>query len=81
MLTEDYIIGSGLSQEDKDLWFVILAKLTEDQVKVLEGLVLADDKEESLRSVTLNIRSKLDAFQALDEKALEEIVKQEETLL
>jgi len=79
MLTEDYILGSSLPQEDKDLWFVILSKLTEDQIKLLEDLI--ENREESLRLVTLNIRSKLASFRTLDVKALEKIVGEEGTLL
>lgn len=70
-----FITKSGLSQEDKDLWFSMLEGLNEEQVKILEDFV--EGKEENLRELTENFKAKRKALEYLDEKALEEIIKSE----
>lgn len=75
MFSKDYIIGSSLPQEDKDLWFIVLEKINTDQTKVVEDFI--DGREENLRQLTTNIRSKLDAITALDEKLIDKIINEE----
>jgi hypothetical protein len=72
----EFIQKSTLSKEDKDFWALVLAILTEDQVKIFEEFI--DGKEENLKILTENIKAKKQAFENQDEKALEEIIKGEE---
>lgn len=75
MALKAFITESGLLQEDKDLWFLMLEGLNEEQIKILEDFI--EGKEENLKELTENFKAKRKAFEDLDEKALEEIVETE----
>lgn len=70
------ISDSKLSQEDKDLWFSVLEKSDETQIKIYEDLL--EGKEENLVELTENLKAKIRAFKNLDEKTLEQILNQEQ---
>ena len=70
-----FVTDSSLPQEDKDLWFSILENLDEAQITIYENFV--GGKEEDLRLLTENLKAKAKAIKNLDEKALEETIKQE----
>lgn len=70
------IENSQLPQEDRELWFSVLGNLDDAQIRIFEDFV--DGKEENLRELTENIKAKRAAFGNLDEKALEEILKNEQ---
>ena len=67
--------NSSLLQEDKDLWFSILEGMNDEQVKILEDFV--ENKEDNLKELTGNLKAKRMALENLDEKALDEIIKNE----
>ena len=75
MTLKAFVTDSSLPQEDKDLWFSILENLDEAQIRIYENFV--DNKEEDLRLLTENLKAKAKAIKNLDEKALEETIKQE----
>lgn len=79
MLSKNYIIGSSLPQEDKNLWFILLEKTPKNQLQVFDGFI--ENREENLRMLTLNIRTKMDAFLRVDEKAIEKLFKEEQEVL
>ncbi len=70
-----FVENSGLPQEDKDFWLLILGKLDDFQVKVFEDFI--DGKEENLKILTENIKSKQKAFETLDQKSLDKILEEE----
>lgn len=78
MTLKALVSNSGLSQQDKDLWFSILEKIDEFQIKVLEDSI--EGKEENLKLLTENLKAKTEALKNLDEKAIEEIVEHETAL-
>ena len=69
---------SGLPQKDKDLWFSILEKLEEKQIKIFEDFV--DNDPEKLTFLTNNLKAKKEAFRKGDEGTLEKILQEEENL-
>lgn len=78
MTLRAFISESGLSQEDKDLWFSILGKIDDFQIKVFEDFV--EGKEENLKMLTENLKTKAEAIKTLDEEALEKIIEQEKNV-
>ncbi len=76
MLSKDYIIGSGLPQEDKNLWFMILNNVQDEQLRIFDGFI--EGREENLRTLTLNLRVKMDAFRTVDEKSVQKLVTEQE---
>jgi hypothetical protein len=79
MLSRNYIIGSGLPQEDKNLWFMVLEKMPKPQLDVFDGFI--GNREENLRDLTLNLRVKMDAFKTVDEKTVQKLVEEREIIL
>ena len=75
MLSENYITGSSLPQEDKDLWFSILEKLDNTQIKIFEDFI--DSKEENLKFLTENLKTKMTAFESFDKELLDSTLKDE----
>ena len=71
-----FINKSNLAKEDKDLWVFILGELDEAQKKIMEDFI--GGSKENLRILTENIKAKKQAFENLDERALEEIIKGEQ---
>lgn len=76
MLFKAFVNESGLSQEDKNLWFLMLERLNDKQVKILEDFI--DGKEENLKELAENFKAKRRVFEDLDKKSLEEIIKAEQ---
>ena len=76
MTLKALITNSTLSQGDKDLWFSILEKLDDTQIKVFEDFI--GGKEEKLRELTENIKAKRTAFGNLDERVLGKIINSEQ---
>lgn len=76
MTLKAFVSESGLSQEDKKLWFSILGKIDDFQTRVFEDFI--ESKEENLQLLTGNLKAKMEAIRNLDEKAMEKIIKQEE---
>lgn len=79
MTFKSFVVESGLTQDDKELWVGILERLEADQVKVFEDFVNND--ETKLRILTENLRAKEWTFRTGDEKALEEILEEEESII
>ncbi len=77
MTLKTFVSESSLPQEDKDLWFSILEKIDDFQIKIFEDFI--EGKEENLRLLTKNLQAKTEALRNLDEIAMEEIIKQETT--
>ena len=77
MTLKTFVSESSLPQEDKDLWFSILEKIDDFQIKIFEDFI--EGKEEKLRLLTKNLQAKTEALRNLDEIAMEEIIKQETT--
>lgn len=75
MTLKAFVTESGLPQEDKDLWFSVLAKTDKFQITVFEDFI--GGKEENLRGLTENLKAKTEAIKNLDEEALEKIIEQE----
>jgi hypothetical protein len=71
----EFVKKSALSEKDKELWVSVLATLTEAQIKIFDNFT--EGKEENLITLTENIKAKRQAFKNSDEKALEEIIKEE----
>lgn len=78
MTLKKLIEDSKLSPEDKELWFSILTKLDDVQIKIFEDF--ADGKEENLKLLTENLKAKVEAIKNLDEKAMEKIIQQEQNV-
>ncbi len=78
MTLKNLIEDSKLSREDKNLWFSILTKLDDVQIKIFEDF--ADGKEENLKLLTENLKSKVEAIKNLDEEAMEKIIQQEQNV-
>ncbi len=78
MTLKKLIENSNLSQEDKDLWFSILTKLDDVQIKIFEDF--ADGKEENLKLLTENLKAKTEAIKNLDEETMEKIIQQEQNV-
>ena len=78
MTLKAFVSDSALPQEDKDLWFSILEKIDDFQIKVFEDFI--EDKEENLKLLTENLKAKTEAIKNQDEKAMEELIKQESVL-
>jgi hypothetical protein len=72
MTLSEFIKNSSLREEDRGLWFFILEKLDESQRKIMEDFI--DGKEENLKILTENIKTKKQAFENGDKKALEKII-------
>ena len=70
-----YIENSSLSQKDKNLWLLLVEKLDDDRVKILEDFI--EGKEENLKLLNENFKAKTEALKNLDRKALEDIIKKE----
>lgn len=70
----DFVRRSNLNEEDKNWWQGILAKLTGEQIKVLEDFV---EEEPDLTLLTDNIKKKTKAFLATDKKAFQQIIQEE----
>jgi len=79
MLSRNYIIGSSLPQEDKNLWFMVLEKMPQQQLDVFESFI--EGREENLRMLTLNLKVKMDSFQNIDEKTVQKLVDEQEVFL
>ena len=75
MTLKAFVTDSALPQEDKDLWFSILEKLEDAQIRIYEEFI--DNREENLLTLTKNLRDKIEAIQNLDEGAMENIVEQQ----
>lgn len=76
MTLKAFVSESNLPQEDKDLWFSILQKLDDTQIKVFEDFI--DNKEENLKFLTENLKTKTTAFKNFDQELLESVLKKEE---
>ena len=70
-----FISDSSLPQEGKDLWFSILEKIDEFQIKVYADFIGGEEK--NLQELTANLKTKTEALKTLDEKAMEKIIEQE----
>ncbi len=73
---EQFIKNSSLSDEDKNLWSLVLGKLNDEQAKIFSDFI--EDKEENLHLITQNIKAKKEALEKGDEKMMEDILEQEE---
>lgn len=75
MTLKVFINDSALPQEDKDFWFSILQKLEEAQIKIFEDFI--DNKDENLRFLTENLKTKTKAFETFDQELLDSVLKKE----
>lgn len=76
MTLKAFISDSGLSQEDKDLWFSILEKLDDTQIKIFDDFI--DHAEEKLKFLTENLKTKKAAFETFDQELLDSVLEKEQ---
>ena len=76
MTLKAFISESSLPQEDKDLWFSILEKLDDTQIKIFEDFI--DNAEEKLKFLTENLKTKKAAFEAFDQELLDSVLEKEQ---
>jgi len=75
MTLKAFVNDSSLTQEDKDLWFSVLEKTDETQMKIFEDFIAS--KEENLKLMTKNIKAKRKAFEMADQELLDSILQKE----
>lgn len=72
----EFVKSSTLSEKDKGFWLSILATLTKEQIKIFEDFT--EEKEENLKTLTENIKSKEQAFRNSNENMLGKIIEGEQ---
>jgi len=72
----EFVKSSTLSEKDKGFWLSILATLTKEQIKIFEDFT--EEKEENLKTLTENIKSKEQAFRNSNEDMLGKIIEGEQ---
>ena len=75
MTLKAFVSDSALSQEDKNLWFSVLPKLDDTQTKIFEDFL--NNREENLKFLTENLKTKTKAFETFDSELLDSVLKKE----
>ncbi|MDP3953890.1 MAG: hypothetical protein Q8Q06_00550 [bacterium] len=71
----DFVNSSDLSEDDKELWQIVMQMASEDDVQALLDSIEGDP--DHLRVLTENMKLKMKAIDSQDEDLVKDILKQE----